>query len=99
MEGQGELLTFLSPIPIVGMSAMTKKFTPEEYTEMGMDDFLQWPVDRSVVDGGERRGEGRVRELRRSARERDRQDGQTDRTDRTEQTDRTDGQTDGQTDR
>mmetsp|Transcript_50634 Transcript_50634/g.133216 ORF Transcript_50634/g.133216 Transcript_50634/m.133216 type:complete len:402 (+) Transcript_50634:1-1206(+) len=51
MEGQGELLTFLSPIPIVGMSAMTKKFTPEEYTEMGMDDFLQWPVDRSVVDG------------------------------------------------
>jgi len=49
MESQGLLSTFVGALPIVGMSAMTKKFTREEYTEMGMDDFLQWPVDRSVV--------------------------------------------------
>lgn len=40
MERTGELSSLGRRVPIVGMSATTRKFTPEEYQEMGMDDFL-----------------------------------------------------------
>jgi len=51
LEEHDELSSFGRPLTIIGMSATTRKFTEEEYTAMGMDGFLPFPIDRTCVNG------------------------------------------------
>ena len=50
LEQIGKVSTFSDRLPIVGMTAQKIKYTETEYTAMGMDDFLDWPIDGKSVN-------------------------------------------------